>query len=243
VELTFENNATAAEFNLTIPVQDKVSETYPRITIGDLVNKDATRSTIDEPPALEALQFLQDLALKDKAIPVGANAAEGDAGFHTGRLGMWHYNSAHWARFHAVPDLRWNLVPIPTGKKGAIPRNPPKGYASWHGNKHPDDSWLVMEELSAPEALRALEGIPARTSMAESGDFAPAKVPGLKWQIWIDALKHGHDEPVTRYFEDMDQTLRAFSAELFSGKTTVRDWAGQARQKLDALLEGKGPQI
>jgi len=214
---------------------------------GDYLNKDRTGGAIDQPEAVEALQRMIDLALKDKAMPVSANAPVGGPSFDNGRIAMNHTNAGGWLPYSKVPDLKWNIAPIPTGKKGTWARNPPNGWASWSGNKERENSWLVMEELTTPETLRNVEGVPSRKAQAESGDFASAKYLqslGGNWQVFIDSKKSSRDEPVTPYFQDLDKTLNngAINDALWKGQMPVKEWAARAKTKIDAVQQGKGPQ-
>jgi multiple sugar transport system substrate-binding protein len=214
---------------------------------GDYLNKDRTGGAIDQPEAVEALQRMIDLALKEKAMPVAANAPQGGPGFDNGRVAMNHTNAGGWLPYSKVPDLKWNIAPIPTGKKGTFARNPPNGWASWSGNKERDNTWLLIEELATPETLRNVEGVPARKAQAESGDFASAKFlqgMGGNWQVFIDSKKSSRDEPVTPYFQDLDKTLNngAINDALWKGQMPVKEWAARAKTKIDAVQQGKGPQ-
>jgi multiple sugar transport system substrate-binding protein len=209
---------------------------------GDFLNKDRTAGAIDQPAAVEALQRIYDLNLKDKAMPTAANAPEGSPSFQNGRVAMIHNNSGNWLGYSQVPDLKWNIAPIPTGRQGTIARNPPNGWASWSGEKHPDDAWLVMEELTTPDSLRNIEGVPDRKAQAESGDFAAAKVPGINWKVFIDAKKNSRDEPVTQYFQDLDKTIGASQNAFWRGEMAVKEWAAKLKTKIDAVQQGQGPQ-
>ena len=155
---------------------------------------------------------------------------------------MYHINSGNWLGYSQVPDLAWNVAPIPTGKRGTIARNPPNGWSSWSGTKRPDDTWLVIEELTTPDALRNIEGVPARKAQAEKGDFAAAKVPGINWQVFIDAKKNSRDEPVTQYFQDLDKTIRTMEDPFWRGEISIKELAAQMKRKIDAVQQGQGPQ-
>ena len=211
---------------------------------GDFVNKDRTGGAVDQPASLEALQRMADLNLKDKAMSTSINNPDGAAKFENGKVAIYHNNSGNWLGYNQVQDLKWNIAPIPTGKAGTLARNPPNGWATYSGEKHPDDTWLMVEQLTTPDALRNIEGVPDRKAQAEGGDFAAAKVPGLNWKVFIDAKKNSRDEPSTQYFQDLDKTLNngAINDALWKGQMSVKDWVGRAKEKIDAVLQGKGPQ-
>jgi multiple sugar transport system substrate-binding protein len=213
---------------------------------GDFVNKDRTGGATDQPASLEALQRMADLNLKDKAMNTSINNP-GDAKFENGKVAIYHVNSGNWLGYGQVPDLKWNIAPIPTGKQGTLARNPPNGFAAYSGEKHRDETWLMIEELVQPDSLRNIEGVPDRKAQAEAGDFAAAKFLqgiGGRWQVFIDAKKNSRDEPSTQYFQDLDKTLNngAINDALWKGQMSVKDWAMRAKEKVDAVLQGKGPQ-
>jgi len=212
---------------------------------GDFVKKDLSGAAIDLPETVEALQKMQDLNLKEKAMPKPANGPEGSPSFNNGRVAIYHNNSGAWLGYSQVQDLKFNIAPVPTGKKGTLARNPPNGWASWSGNKAPDDTWLVIEELTQPDALRGIEGVPARKAQAEKGDFNAAKYlqsNGGSWQVFIDAKKNSRDEPVTQYFQDLDKTVRTMENPYWRGETGLRELIGQMKRKIDAVQQGQGPQ-
>jgi len=212
---------------------------------GDFLNKDRTGGAVDQPAAIEAAQKMQDLGLKERVMPLAPNSPEGSPSFQNGRIAIYHVNSGNWLGYGQVPDLKWNIAPIPTGKAGTIARNPPNGWAAYAGEKHPDDTWLAVEELVQPDSLRNIEGVPDRKKQAEDGDFAAAKylqTIGGKWQVFIDAKKNSRDEPATQYFQDLDKTISASQNAYWNGQMSVKEWASKLKDKIDAVQKGQGPQ-
>jgi ABC-type glycerol-3-phosphate transport system substrate-binding protein len=178
-------------------------------------------------------------------MPKPPAAPEGGPSIKNGRVAMEHNNSGNWLGLSLVQDLKFDIAPVPTGKKGTIARNPPNGWATWSGNKNPDETWLVFEELTQPDALRNIEGVPARKKQLEDGDFNSAKYlkgTGGHWQVFVEAKKNSRDEPATQYFQDLDKTISAAQPPFWRGEVTVREWAQQVKTKIDAVQQGKGPQ-
>jgi multiple sugar transport system substrate-binding protein len=212
---------------------------------GDFVNKDRTGGAVDQPEAIEALERLHDLNVKDKAMPKKINNPEGGPSFQNGRVAIQHNNSGFWIGLRQVQDLKWNIAPVPTGKKGTIARNPPNGWANWSGTKVKDAAWLVDEELTVPEALHNIEGVPSRKAQAEKGDFASAEYLtsiGGTWQVFIDAKKNSRDEPSTQYFQDLDATISKSQDAFWNNEMAVKDWAARLKTKIDAVQQGQGLQ-
>ena len=212
---------------------------------GDFLTKDLKGGATDQPETLEALQRLYDLNTKEKVLNKPPAAPEGSPSFRTGRVAIEHNNSGAWLGFSLVQDLKFDIAPVPTGKRGTIARNPPNGWATWSGNKNPDETWLVFEELTQPDALRNIEGVPARKKQLDEGDFNSAKYlkgTGGHWQVLIEAKKNSRDEPVTQYFQDLDKTISAAQPPFWRGEVTVREWTAQLKQKIDAVQQGKGAQ-
>jgi multiple sugar transport system substrate-binding protein len=212
---------------------------------GDFLTKDRTAGAIDQPAAVEMLQKVQDLGVKLKAMPLAVHNPEGSPTFTNGRVAIQHNNSGSWLPYSKVPDLKWSIGAIPTGKQGTIARNPPSGWATWSGNKARDATWLVIEELVTPQALFNTEGVPSRKAQAESGEFAAAKLiqqNGGRWQLLIDAKRSSRDEPATQYFQDLDKTIEDAKNPYWRGEVTPQQWAQQLKLKIDAVQQGKGPQ-
>jgi multiple sugar transport system substrate-binding protein len=212
---------------------------------GDFVNKDLTGGAVDQPEALDALQRLHDLNARLKALPKKLNNPEGGPTLQNGRVAMQHTNSGFWIGLKQVPDLKWNIAPIPTGKRGTVARNPPNGWASWAGSAVKEAAWLADEELTVPEALHGIEGVPARKAQADKGDFASAEYLtslGGTWQVFIDAKRSSRDEPSTQSFQDLDATISKAQDAFWNAELAPKDWAARLKPKIDAVQQGQGQQ-
>ena len=60
--------------------------------------------------------------------------------------------------------------------------------------------------------------------MTEAGQFLYPSLPGLKWQVFVDAKPAARDDPSTAAFKDLDRLLRAEEQKLWRGQLTPRDY-------------------
>lgn len=71
------------------------------------------RVAVDSPEAVEVYQFWQDMAQKDRSLPVVTDAEQEQA-FMAGRLGMYIKTSASLANFSAQAPFELRTAPFPT---------------------------------------------------------------------------------------------------------------------------------
>ena len=94
---------------------------------GDLYSADGTRMLIDQPPALEALAWLQDAVHRQRIAPDNAEVADPTLSqFENGKLGTAFGNRGGLGRYQTINGFTFDAAPSPAAPKGASPR-PPSG--------------------------------------------------------------------------------------------------------------------
>jgi multiple sugar transport system substrate-binding protein len=146
---------------------------------GELWNADRTKTALDAPPAMEALQFMADLILKDKTSP-DPQALQTQAKlprFYDQKLAMFLAGSFNIINLRKnIKDFAWDVTLMPKGKKqvGFI-------HALAHGiyarSPNADAAWELVRFMSGPEQVKKWGtegvGVPALKSQASAFVMPP----------------------------------------------------------------------
>lgn len=88
---------------------------------GDLVDRTGTKATIGDPAAAEAIQWMADLALKERLHPKPDEAADLrplPTAFTSGRIGMFAGGEPDFGAILKVTDFKWSAAPLPLAAAG-----------------------------------------------------------------------------------------------------------------------------
>jgi len=212
---------------------------------GTVTNSDHTKSTITMQPTVEAFQFRADLINKFKVHPQPADVTEGvDRLFTSGRLAMnviW----SPWAYFiKNVPDLKFDMAPMPTGKAGAFTRAPSDCLTIGSQTKNADAAFQFLRYLGGPVGLKQMcidagLGIPPLRALTQ--DFLKPNIKGLEnlnWQVVLDveAKQKAKFQDVTVKWPEMDKLINAEHDVLLSAKETAAEFAAKLDPQINQLL-------
>ena len=198
---------------------------------GEVLNKEGTRSRIQEPRGIEAAQFMYDIKYKDRSIAYTGEMENfyTEVQLLTGRVGMVPGGSYMIPMLNRVHDaMRWDVADMPIG-----PHGDRYTRVTWDGisiNSHvaqakKEIAWRFIKHLVSHDAQFLLgstqRGLPIRHADALQYYVDP-NTPAHE-EIAIEACDYGKLTPVTpRYLELQDATLDEFdslnNAE-FSGLT------------------------
>ncbi|HEX2183969.1 MAG TPA: sugar ABC transporter substrate-binding protein [Chloroflexota bacterium] len=177
---------------------------------GHLVDpRDDTLCVVDQPPALEALQWINERAWKDhtavqnpEAATLGQNVTQR---FSSGKVATFIEGSWRLApmALEVQPGLEWDVAPLPKGKVKRSTRATTDGWAIWQGSKQPDAAWEFMRWLQGDdwyEIMMSVVGLtPARLSKQDKWVSLIAKAyPQLaskNLKAFTDAVKQRYAEP------------------------------------------------
>lgn len=157
---------------------------------GELYNADRTKSAMDQPPAMEALQYMADFILKDKSSPdpQALTSQDHNARFLSQKVAMIPAGTFNVVNFRAnVKDFKWDVVQMPKGKKqvGFVAGLTHGIYAK---TQNPDAAWELVKFLSAPEQIKewGVKGVGVPALKSQSGTFATPPPANIK--AFVDAL-------------------------------------------------------
>ena len=167
---------------------------------GDLVNKEQTKCLLNEPEALEAMQFLIDLVNKyhvtNKSLMGGGDTGNVFESFASGRIGMFSslaYSIPNLSRACEGRDLNWDIALPPKGKHGRPIRYTSSGFVIWKESKVPDESWRLLKYLMRLDVMERFctvnEWIPARKSLVLKESFLNNKETPYDENVLLKSLQ------------------------------------------------------
>ena len=189
--------------------------------------KDDTKCLLDQPAALDALQFWQDLRWKQHVVPRPDEAAAQGAGspFAKGyganeRNGSWLITTYQAEN----PALAWDAFPHPLGPAGARTTfHTTDGYVMLKNtsSKAPEAAWQLLRYVSGLDwgrmLIRERQRQPARRSLAPewvqtTKDVAPA-ARGANLEVFVQAFEYARPQHSfannPKAYEVLDPVLQA----------------------------------
>lgn len=241
-ELAIELSAPPDRFGFTCApaIDDLISWIY--CAGGNVMNADATASALGEPEAMEALDFVIGLFVRDAVTPPIANLVTENAlsNFLEGNVafmqnGPWQVVNARKAEFE------WDVVPFPAGPAGSTPRVSGSGFAipAAVEGAELELAWTLLKTLTSTGALNiyaeAGRNNPARYSAGSAFRPPPANV-GVVQRILAGEVAGGHPFDVTTNWNQVKQMLNQDLPRSFLGQLTPAEAVAGLTPRLDVLM-------
>lgn len=209
---------------------------------GDVLSEDGQKATINSPEAIEALQFYQDLTLKDKVTPEGvANYSWSQAqdAFTTGKSSiLLTGNFLPLILEKDYPDIDWGV--------SLIPKNEGKEHSSFAGgeliavpssSKYPEEAQefidFVLSEEVQVEVFAKAGTVPVREDFFDNKYFAADP----RYQVFTEALKVGKAPYSTQYNEIFSQSVLSSLQSALNGEVTPAEAFEGAEKEINKILE------
>lgn len=194
--------------------------------------KKPTRCVLDDPRAVEGVQFRADLIHKHRVMPSPSNVtAMGGMGnsdlFINGKAAMFFSGIWKTPRFREIETFEWDAVPFPvgpTGKRG-FPMSG-TGYAVLASTKHPELAYELARFLSSGVGQRfmAATGLiqPARIPVAKGPEFLDGMSPVNK-RFMLDTVKYGVFRPFDPRADEWMNLVGSRLDRVWSGDKTAAE--------------------
>ncbi|HEY8282885.1 MAG TPA: sugar ABC transporter substrate-binding protein [Chloroflexota bacterium] len=208
---------------------------------GDFLSPGYGRSTLGDPAAQEALNFIHDMIFKYEVWPNPVAFNNSGNLFVSGRLAMTIDGNWQLPLFKTIKSFEWGVAPLPHHTHTYT------GYYidGWFmpkGVARPDLSWeLIASFLGAQGENYVVQqsdlGIPMLKSVAEKDRsllFNPLGTSGQ--QVWLDSISYGHTFPYSPIYNQLDPII-ARNLDLFSlNHITPKQFAQNMSAAIDPLL-------
>jgi len=213
---------------------------------GDYLSPDGRRFTMpDDPRAVEAIQWVADLSLREGVAPpqVAELSMPVDVMFQTGRLATYFLGRWMVPQFRKV-RFAWDVAPIPVS-----PRT--RRMASWSGSvgfaisprcRDPEAAWRLVEFLAGPEgqASQSAMGfqIPNQRRLAHTDLFLQPGQRPAHAEVFIAAALAERPFPTTRtpdnqWYDTLNQRLAAVWRGEKSAATLLKEIQPEVQKSLD----------
>jgi multiple sugar transport system substrate-binding protein len=207
---------------------------------GDVLNADGTACILDQQPAVEGLQFLQDLIHKHRAMAVPAAGVNGMNAFASGALGAIMGIPAGLRTFRAMSGVQWDVAPMPRKQT----RLTSGGGVAWHVAATTGDvagAWELLKQIvgqpfQSEECQKGLVA-PPRRSVLHSASFVDRSQPPAGIDVFLQAPDFVHPDPQAVAWPDVEEQLNRAFAGLWDGSRTARQVLQEAVPQVNRILK------
>jgi len=218
---------------------------------GNLVDDvdNPTRCTLDEPKALEGLQFYADLVLKHRVTPsqtslknLGMQVIQM---FMAGKIAMFGSGVWETPMLRKINTFDWDVAMFPKGPGGVRGFGTGgSGYCILKTTKYPKEAWEVLKALSGDygQIRFADEGLaqPANRVISEGEHWAQSPKLPLNKKMLNEAVKYVTYNPFNPNWRMvMDLYLNPELDLVFTGDETAEQAIRKVTPKINKLLQKK----
>jgi multiple sugar transport system substrate-binding protein len=212
---------------------------------GDYMDEDASKSMLDSPQALEAMQFLSDLFHKDQvAAPITdlANLNFALERFSSGKIGMHMDGPWQIVNIRSNAKFDFDIAPLPAGKAGSIAWAAGSGFGISKATKHADAVFKAISVITSRDSLQGLtragRGYPARQSAVPIFEAkAPPKHAAVVQEILNSKIGETRPFRATATWQETDLMLtQDLIPAIFLGNPGLEQAVQKVKPKFDSLL-------
>ena len=209
---------------------------------GDILSPDEKRCVLDQPAALEAIQFLGDLRQRYRVVaePAELGGQNARALFDSGRYAFHIGDPGHLSgTIRAKLAFTWDIAVVPKGKTGQVSTVKGPSLVMSQDSKQKEAAWAWLAHYNGPEMQKYV---------ATNGKIISARKSALK--AFVD-LPEGYTKsviqqtatiakpmPYVARYDEMDKEISAGLNTVYSGQRTAKEAMAEVVQKVNALISG-----
>ncbi|MGH2353158.1 MAG: extracellular solute-binding protein [Chloroflexota bacterium] len=207
---------------------------------GDILNQDGTRCILDQQPAVDGLQFLQDLIYRHRVMPPPSANLNALNAFGGDKLGMHMSIPAQLRNHRRLEGLSWDVAPVP--RKAT--RLTSGGGVAWHLSEGVPDlnaawelhKWMASKEIQTEECEADVTA-PPRKSVLRSACFVDRSRPPKGIDVFVQAPEFVHPDPQALGWSEMDEAIDKGLVALWDGSKTAHQIAQEVVPQVNRILQ------
>jgi multiple sugar transport system substrate-binding protein len=203
---------------------------------GELLDKDAKRSTLEAKEAVEAIQYHADLVQKQGVMPPGSFYGPGNEDalgqFMQGKAAMYFGLRSGMQRMRSITGFKMDAMPHPRQKNRLTPLNTTAVLLPKGGKKN-DASWQLLQHMTSTEGqLKRMEqggAVPSRDSVSKAPTYLSFMAPSMASDrintIFPDMAREGSVRlrPQTPKWNELNALMNKEMEDVYAGKATAAD--------------------
>jgi multiple sugar transport system substrate-binding protein len=207
---------------------------------GDILSADEKRCVLDQPPAVEAVEWLGELRQKHRAVPDPAETGgqttralfdSGRYAFHTGDPGFLS------GTLRGKLSFPWDIAIVPRGRVAHVDTVKGPSLVLSAGIKQPEAAWAWLAHYNGIEMQRYIATNGKIVSARKSALKAFVDLPeGYNKQAIAQAAAIARPMPYVPRYDEMDREIQAGLNAVYAGQRTARDAMVEVVQKVNPLL-------
>jgi multiple sugar transport system substrate-binding protein len=209
---------------------------------GEILSPDEKRCVLDQPPAVEAIQWMGDLRQRHRVVPdpteTGGQAARalfdgGRYAFHVGDPGFLS------ASLRAKLAFDWDIALVPKGRVAQVSTVKGPSLVMSQDSKQKEAAWAWLAHYNGAEMQKYVATNGKVISARKSALKAFVDLPeGYTKSVIDQTAKIAKPMPYVARFDEMDREISAGLGTVNSGQRTAREAMADVVQKVNALLTG-----
>lgn len=204
-----------------------------------------TQFQFNQPPAVQALQFLVDLNNKYHVSPpasetnAGGNIAE--QLFGRGQAAIIETGSWNLSAVASQTNFAWGVAELPAGPKGRISVFNGLSDAISATTKHPQEAWELFKWLASPQSetlIGSLGTVWPGVQSADAGFQAYWEKKGIDVSPFLtEAQGTTVSYPITSGFDEANTQITDIFNQMYLGQISVQQACDNAVQQGNAALQ------
>ena len=215
---------------------------------GEIWNADRTECLMNRPPAVEAMQYMQDLIVKHRVVPMGAETGAevkdvSGTTFNdmTSRIIAFEWQfSGGGSRMGGVVDFPFEVAPEPRGKSAkVIPHMNGAGNVLLKEARNPEPAWEFLKFYASKEAdviLMDTGIIPPRRKSSEEHYARNVKYPP-NTRVLSEMARTARMTPSVPAWADFNTILTKEMAPVWLGSRRPNEALDEVVRQVNPLLK------
>jgi multiple sugar transport system substrate-binding protein len=209
---------------------------------GQVWDEAMTKMLLDQPAALAAVEQQTAMQTLHRIVPDAEERKGLPGGFLSGRVGVTYGIRGNVPSFKDA-SFQLGMAGLPAGPQGRFCRNGPNAFCLYAAAKQPDAAWAYSNWVTQAEAQRiSLElkrNVPARKSVAGSGDFERTLYPWESAALYRDASEKVRGFPLPSTYDDINKLFGAAYSSVLDGTAAPKDAISKVLPQMNQLLGQK----